>query len=221
VQLAASPSDLTRLVAKQISNFFPDRDVAPSEIEPHLPGTLDRLEFCFNRTRNEQYGNGTNARFDPLHTDQYAIFLYFLANTVHRANGNPAIATKLYALNKALHALDIFYAVSMPDVWGVQHPVGTVVGRATLSNYLFLYQRCTIGGNLDLEYPMLGEGVVLFGDTAIVGRSTIGANTWISIGSKVVNTDIRGDQVVFGQSPGLVTKAAKRRVVDHFFRVPT
>ncbi len=71
-----------------------------------------------------------------------------------RRPGHP-IADKAYALNKALHALDAFYEVELPDVFAVQHPVGTVLGRATYSDYFICYHNCTVGANLDNDYPVV------------------------------------------------------------------
>jgi serine O-acetyltransferase len=222
LKLTSSLEDqaLARYVARQLSNLFPDRDIEPEEIAVALPRTLERLEFNFSHLKSARYFDGQHAKFDHLNTDQYCIFLYYLANTLHRMRGDPSTASKLFALNKALHAIDLFYEVEMPDVFGVQHPVGVVVGRAKLSNYLFLYQRCTIGGNLGLEYPTLGEGVVLFGDTAVVGRTTLGANTWVSVGTRIIDTDIAAGHVVIGDPRSLLLKAARRQVSEHFFRKP-
>jgi serine O-acetyltransferase len=212
---------LARYVARQLSHVFPDRDMEPDEIAVALPRTLERLEFNFSHLKSPHYFDGRQARFNHLNTDQYCVFLYYLANTLHRMQGDRSTAAKLFALNKALHAIDLFYEVEMPDVFGVQHPVGVVVGRAKLSNYLFLYQRCTIGGNLALEYPTLGEGVVLFGDTAVIGRTSLGANTWVSVGTRIIDSDIAGGQVVVGDPRSLTLKTARRQVGEHFFRKPS
>lgn len=213
-----SPEALTKYVAHQLTHFFPDRQVTADELAAAVAHALPRVEFNFSHLKSGRYFDGKRARFDHLNTDQYCVFLYYLSNSIHRLNGDRAVAAKLYALNKALHGIDLFFEVEMPDIFGVQHPVGTVVGRAKLSNYLFLYQRCTIGGNLALEYPTLDEGVVLFGDTAIVGRSKLGRNTWISVGTKVIDTTIDGGHIVIGASPSLTLKASRRDVVGHFFR---
>lgn len=220
LEMTLSPAALAQYVALQLSRFFPDRDVSADEISEALPRTLERVEFNFSHSKSGRYFDGKGARFDHLNTDQYCVFLYYLANTIHRSQGDRTTASKLYALNKALNGIDLFFEVEMPDVFGVQHPVGVVVGRAKLSNYLFLYQRCTIGGNLALEYPALEEGVVLFGDTAVVGRTKLGANTWVSVGTRIIDASIPGGNVVVGDPRALVLKPATRQVAEHFFRKP-
>jgi serine O-acetyltransferase len=41
---------------------------------------------------------------------------------------NTTLADRIYYLNKALNGLDLFYEVEMPDVFYLDHPVGTVIG---------------------------------------------------------------------------------------------
>ena len=70
---------------------------------------------------------------------------------------------------------------------------------------------------MKLEYPTFGEGVVLYGDSAVIGRSVVGSNVWIALGTKVVDEDVPSDTMVFGQSPNLIMKPAKRNVADFLF----
>src|SRR5205823_183490 len=90
---------------------------------------VERAEHCFSRINLKYFNDGATTRFDHLHTDQYAVFLYLLANTIFRAGGDTRLAAKVYALNKALHGVDAFYEVELPSVFAFQHPVGTVLGR--------------------------------------------------------------------------------------------
>ena len=129
------------------------------------------------------------------------------------------MATRAYALNKALHALDVPGAVGLPRVLCVQHPVGTVLGRAKYGNFLFVYQGCTVGGNLSLEYPTVGEGVVLYAGSAVIGRSRIGDNNWIGAGAIVKDQDVPKNSIVFGQSPHLIIKPTRRSVIRELFKV--
>lgn len=216
-----SPSALSSYVARQLTTFFPDADVSPHALMPYLDAALERVDHCFKHIRRKYYSDASGSQFDHLNTDQYAAFLYFLANTIFRNEGDPTICKKLFGLNKALHAVDVYYEVALPDIFGWQHPVGTVLGRATYADYAFFYQRCTVGGNLALEYPSLGRGVVLYGDTAVIGRASLGNNAWISVGTKVKDETIAPDTVVFGSSPSLTRKPAKRTVTSVLFGAAT
>lgn len=93
-----------------------------------------------------------------------------------------------------------------------------MLGRAKYSNYFFVYQRCSTGGK-DLIYPTIGEGVVMYGGSSIIGKCSIGNNVWLSAGALVMEQDIPGNSAVFGQSPHLTIKPTQRNVFSHFFRV--
>jgi serine O-acetyltransferase len=217
VKLSLPPADLSRYVARQVSTMFPDRDVAASDVERHVARALERLEHCFSRIAIKYFWDGEHTRFSHLHTDQYAMFLYFLSNTVHAAGGDPSVAGKVYALNKALHGIDVFYEVELPSVFAFQHPVGTVLGRGRYSDYFLVYQRCSIGSDLEGRYPVIGEGVVMFGGSSVIGNAHVGANAWLSVGTTILGQDVPAGSVVFGRSPSLVVKPTSRVVVRDIF----
>jgi serine O-acetyltransferase len=218
MRMTLDEDGLTRYTSRQLSTFFPDKSIDPGTCAPYVKRALERLEHCFSHIRAKYFFDGTSATFDHLHTDQYAMYLYFLANSVHRQEGDPALARKVYALNKALHGLDVFYEVELPDIFCFQHAVGTVIGRAKFANYLFVYQRCSIGGNLSLSYPTFGEGVVMFGGSAVLGRCHVGSNCWISAGTTILDQSVKPGTVVFGRSPELRTIAAARDAITAMFR---
>ncbi len=210
-----SQPELSGYLARQLSHFFPDAPIIPSALEPAVGDALDRLRHCLARLRGKYFEQG---RFDHLHTDQYAMFLYFVGNSLFRRHDDLALAAKLYALNKALHSIDAFYEVELPDVFLFSHPLGTILGRARYANYFLVYQHCTIGSNLDGTYPTFGEGVAMFGGSAVIGDCTVGANCWLSYGAVVMDENVPANSVVFGRSPALVVKPAQRDVMHERFR---
>lgn len=217
MQASLSTPDLAAYLARQVTAFFPDRSLAATGLAPYVGRGLERLEHCFSRLRLKYFDAAGQPRFDHLHTDQYAMFLYFVANSIYRMEGDRNVAAKVYALNKALHSLDAFYEVELPEVFALQHPVGTVLGRAAYGNYFLAYQRCSVGSNLRGEYPRLGEGVVMFGGSAVVGNCRIAGNCWLSVGTIVMDQDVPAASVVFGRSPRLIVKPTHRDVVREMF----
>lgn len=211
--------ELSAYLARQLSTFFPDRDVVAAELRAAVAGALERVEHCFMRVRRRGYYSEGHATFDHLYTDQYAAFLWFVGNTLHKTGGDRRLATKTYALNKALHGLDVYFEVAMPDVFAFQHPVGTVIGRARLSDYLFIYQNVNLGGSVDLDYPSLGSGVVLFNGAAVTGKTVVGDNVWVGPQANVKEGSVPPASVVFGSGPGMVIKGTERNVRKHFFEV--
>lgn len=205
-------------VARQLTAFFPDGRVAPRRLARALTLALDRAEHCFARIHLKYFSDAGEAVFNHLHSDQYAMFLYLLSNSLYRLEGDVPLASKVYALNKALHGLDAFYEVELPAVFAFQHPVGTVLGRGLYGNYLFVYQRCAVGANLDGVYPTLGDGVVMFSGSAVIGACTVGSNCWLSVGAVVMDVDIPADSVVFGRAPRLTVRPTARHVRRDVFQ---
>jgi serine O-acetyltransferase len=120
-----------------------------------------------------------------------------------------------------LHALDVFYEVELPQIFAFQHPVGTVLGRAKYSDYLLVYQRCTVGSTLSGDAPIFDAGVVLFGGTSVVGKCRIGSNVFVSTGATLLNEVIPPNSVVFGHSPNPSIRASSKSVVHDVFGVLT
>lgn len=213
-----APDALAAYVAAQMSHFFPDRTVSGAALQGFVNGALERMDHNLSHQNRKYAREGNDVRFDHLHTDQYAAFLYYLSNTIFRLDGDRTLAAKGYALNKALHSLDVFYEVELPPVFVLHHAVGTVLGRASYGNFLFVYQQCLVGVGADGDAPVLGDGVILFGGSSVIGKCRLGSNVWISAGSLVLDTDVPDDSVVFGRSPETVIKSARRRVETDVFR---
>lgn len=212
--------DLIYYVTRQINNIFPDISLSTDHLKPYVEVALERTEYCFGHVKNKYYSRDGETIFNHLNTDQYAVFLYYLSNCIHRMEGDQSIATKLYALNKSLHGVDMFYEVELPEVFGLVHPIGTVLGRGTYSNYLMVYQRCTVGSNLDGIYPTLGEGIVMYGGSAFIGDCSVGDNTWLSLNTIVMDKNIPPGSVVFSQYGANKILTSKRDVAHDLFQSP-
>lgn len=199
---------------RQLTNFFPDGAAGVHEaIDSHLDAALRRLAHCINAVRLWREGE-----FDTLHSSQYTIFLYYLCNTLWRAGADPRVCTKLFLLNKALNGIDCFYEIELPEVFFIGHSVGIVLAKAQYGEHLVLYQNSTVGKNHGVA-PVLEEGVVLYPNSAVIGRSRVRAGSVISQGVSVVNRDTPGDCLVFqGAAGGLVFKPPQRSVLSDIFR---
>ena len=217
MKLSLADDELPGYVALQVNNFYPHEMVSGDHLKEYIDLALRRTAQCFAQIRNKYFNLDGEVFFNHLHTDQYAMFLYFLCNSIFRESNDSALASKVYGLNKALHGIDVFYEEELPDVFFFQHPLGTVLGRAKYSNYLVVYSRCSVGANLDDVYPYIGEGVAMYGGSAIIGDCTVGDNCWISVGTTVMDQDIPTNSAVFGKSPNTVVKTTKRSVVRDLF----
>ncbi|MEO6743469.1 MAG: hypothetical protein ABIS28_12880 [Caldimonas sp.] len=210
-----SPATLLDYVCRQLDNLFPDGQLEAGRpaLQSALPTALHRLGECIDAVRWWPHG-----AFDHLHSSQYTTFLYFLANTMWRAGSERAVCNKLFGLNKALNGIDLFYEIELPEVFFIGHSVGIVLAKARYGNRLVLYQNSTVGKNHGAA-PSLGEGVVLYPNSAIIGRCEIGDGSVIAQGVSVINHHTPGGGVVFqGNAGELVFKPSTRNVLADIFR---
>lgn len=201
------------------SNFYFLSEEEINNLKKALPHVFKRIEVCFHHINNKYYSNEYGITFNPFHSGQYLIFLYFLSNTVYKMFNDEVLASKIYYLNKIMNGIDLYYQVEMPDIFFMEHPVGTVIGRAMMKNNLVVYQNCTIGGSYigtELFYPSIDENVILYSYSCILGKSKIGKNTIISSHCYIINEDIPPNSIVFGNSRNLIIK--KNNSQTKFFK---
>jgi serine O-acetyltransferase len=204
---------LLRYLLRQLEHIVPDGRDSAAQIDADLDAALARLRHCINGVRV-----WPAERFDYLHSTQYCLFLYYLSNTIWRRSGETEVPTKLFLLNKALNGIDCFYEIALPEVLFIGHSVGIVLAKATYGERLVLYQNSTVGKNHGVA-PVLEAGVVMYPNTAIIGRCLVRAGTIVSQGTSVINRDTPGDALVFGAGGGeLAFKPLRTPVVDEIFR---
>lgn len=104
-----------------------------------------------------------------------------------------------------MNSCDLFYEVELPDYFTLDHPHGTVMGRAKYSDGLSFAQYSTVGNNKGI-YPVIGKNCRMCMNSAIIGNCHIGDNVTIGAGALVKDTDIPSNSLVFGQSPNLIIK---------------
>ena len=199
----------------QAAHLIPDGRDEPlrSHIAAHIDDALARVGHCIDEVRWWRRNE-----FNYLHSSQYCIYLYYLANSIWKATGDAKACTRLFLLNKALNGIDLFYEIEMPKVFFIGHSVGIVLAKATYGEKLVLYQNATVGKNHGVA-PVIGERVVLFPNTAVIGRCKVGAGTVVSQGTSVVNRDTPGDCLAYpGEAGNLVFKPVKQDPIADIFR---
>jgi serine O-acetyltransferase len=108
-------------------------------------------------------------------------------------------------LNKYLHGIDAFYEVELPDIFLFVHPLGTVLGRGTYSDYFLVYQRCGIGSNHDV-YPVMKEFVTLRPGSSILGNCIVEENCTIAAGSLLLDKNLGENTLYIGNPRDYVIK---------------
>lgn len=208
-------NELAEYTVKQVAVFFPDgkEAVMKDVVKKNIDEALSRLAVCINSVKTWKKDS-----FDYLHSSQYCTYLYYLANTIWRNSEEVDVATKLFLLNKMLNGIDLFYEINMPDIFFIGHSSGIVLAKANYSNYLVIYQNSTVGKNHGVA-PEIGEGVIMYPHSSIIGRSVVGDRSVIAQGVGVVNKDVPGDCIVFDGNPGVLNfKSLKRDFIEDFFR---
>lgn len=214
--------EILEIVLRQLGNFWPktNRNI----IEASLPDALRAMELNFKGIPSNRFFDGKDIVFSPYFSIHWMIFLYRLSNAIYRNSiissidgcPPPQECDQLYYLNKIMHANDWFYAVELPVHFFAEHSIGSVLGRATYGDYLLVYQGTTIGGSIKngkTYYPNLGDNIILFSNSSILGKCNIGSNVIISADTQVLNEDVPDDCIVFGKTPNLILKRRNKNSI--------
>lgn len=211
--------DIILQLKKQLSNLFLLSEQEIALLDEYVEVAFEKCEKNFSQSNNKYFTYFEDGkrftRFNPYHSVQYMIFLYYLSHSLYKDGKDSLLCDKIYYLNKVMNGLDLFYAIDLPDYFGAEHPVGSVMGRAKYGNGFFFYQCCFVGATKDKLtgkdiYPTIGENVWMYANSAILGNCKIGNNVNIGAGAVVKDEDIPDDVNVFGESPNLIIKKKKR-----------
>jgi len=211
MELKLNKIDILRQLYNQLRSHFLLSELEEESIETVFDCVLLRCEKNFQSSDNKYFkSEWGGVKFNPYHSVQYMIFLYYLSNELYKQKKSTMLCDKVYYLNKIMNGVDLLYAIELPNEFGAEHPLGTIMGRAKYGDGFFFYQGCTVGGTRDKEgnlyYPEIGNDVHMFAHSAILGRCKIGDNVQIGAGAIVKNQNIPSNSIVFGESPNLIIK---------------
>lgn len=208
---------LVAYTTAQCAAVVPDgREAAfRAAVDAHVDAALERLHRCINACAPWRMDE-----FNVLQSSQHTIYLYYLANTIWRQSGDTAAATRLFLMNKAFNGIDLFYEIAMPEVFYIGHSLGIVLAKATYGNHLVLYQNSTVGRHKD-QIPVIGDRVVLYPNTAVVGRAVVEDDCVISQGTRVINKRVpKGSMAFASDRPGeLAFRPRPDDLLQEYFRI--
>ncbi|MGV8878711.1 MAG: hypothetical protein ACOH2A_06735 [Sphingobacteriaceae bacterium] len=205
MKLAVSKEEIFNGLLRQLESFFPiikDESVMLLSV---MEEVLERCDHCFSKNTNKYYTKDGLVYFSVYHSGQYTIFLYFLSNSIFKKNRFIRLAEKVYYLNKIMNACDLFYEIELPRYFMLDHPVGSVMGRANYGNYFSFGQNCTVGNNKG-KFPIIGEHVQMHANSMIIGNTEIGDHVIIGAGTCIKDQNVPSNSLVFGSSPNLIIK---------------
>lgn len=201
-------ADILSLLKRQLNSLFGLSNNEEMLIDVNWGGCFAKLESCFSPNPNKYYHRDGNTFFNPFHSAQYTIFLYLMSRVVFENSHDSILADKIYYLNKALNGCDLFYEVKLPEYFTLDHPVGSVMGRAQYGEGFSFSQCCTVGNNKGI-YPILGNNVRMCAYSSIIGNCHIGDNVIIGANSGIKDCDVPDNTMVFGQYPNNIFKKIK------------
>lgn len=216
LKMSLQKKDLTNHLKNLLKTFFPHQKNSTDLLRNSLDKSLEKTYFCFSHINKKYYRDGKYILFNHYNSDHMAFFLYTLANTIWKDTRNTTIPTCLSYLNKILHGLDLYFEVRMPKIFQLVHPVGSVLGRASYKNFLVVYQNCTVGAD-GSSYPILGEKIILYSKTSILGRCQVGDNVVFGANALLLNKQVPSNSLVVGQSPDNKILPNKKCVLERAF----
>lgn len=218
MKLSIEHTCLPEYLIKQISQWFPDgSEQWQADVSGCCRHALERIEYCFRHIPKKYYQEGGEAVFNHMNADHFASFLYFVSYEAAQS-GNESLAERAFYLNKALHGLDLFYAVKMPDIFMLVHPVGTVIGNAQFSDYLVIYQNVTIGADVAGIYPTFAGDNVIYSGASVIGNCHIGRNSVIGARSFIrKQSEAVDDRLLSGLYPNIRITDNHSSVRQDFF----
>jgi serine O-acetyltransferase len=77
-----------------------------------------------------------------------------------------------------------------------------------------------VGANLDNDYPTFASGVVMYGGSRVIGRTSLGHNTFVSTGAIIIDGGVvESDSVLHGIYPNAGRSRTDRNVIRDIFGV--
>jgi serine O-acetyltransferase len=211
-----TPESLADYTTAQAANLVPDgrHQALRAAIGRHQDEALARIIECIGACAAWRPGE-----FNYLHSSQYCQYLYYLANTIWRNERDGASATRLFLLNKALNGIDLFYEIEMPAHFFIGHSVGIVLAKASYGDYLVLYQNSTVGRHI-ADIPKVGERVIIYPNSAVIGASVVEDGAVVSQGARVINRHVPAGQMAFTAPGGeLSFRPAPGDLLKEYFRL--
>lgn len=218
-------AELFDYVRAQAAHFFPDRyHLEGADVKSAFQLALDRLEYCLKSISIHGYHDEKgNATFSHLHGDQYSTFLYFFGNSLWRQSQNVPLCDKLLQLNRVMYSLFISYKCKMPDIFFLDHPIGTILGNASYSDFLVVLQGVTVNtpskvadhpltDQFGMPLPKLGKGLFLGAGAMVLGGQPIGDRVSLAAGAAVYDQEVPDDSIVIPQPGGAQIHPRKKTV---------
>lgn len=160
--------------------------------------------------KNGYYSDNKGGFVHLNYMDHYIIMCHRFAYSLHK-NGYDAIADAVFFSLRTRGGLDLFYTTEIGPFFMPIHPIGSVLDpHAKYGKLVKIYNGVHVGPyNIrnkkpeEFDRPIIGDYVTLLGHSHVYGKSVIGNNVILSVGTVVINETIPDNCIVMGQTPNL------------------
>jgi serine O-acetyltransferase len=205
--------ELAGVTALQLGAMFPDPDARhdAERIEALLPATLARLRPILSSARSFKTDH-----FNHRHSMQYATYLYLLGNESWLQGTSTELSDRLFCLNRALHGLDLFYQLALPEIFLISHGVGLVLGATVYGERLMLSQNVTVG-RVGEARPIIGSNIVFYPGAVVTGNSVIGDGCVVAANTVLHNCNVPANTIAKMGIDGPVFIPRTRDLIGLYF----
>jgi serine O-acetyltransferase len=171
---------------------------------------LSRIIEHNNKINNRWYSKNKQGIFDLAYLDHYLNLCYRFSNEIYRNNLPEELAKAIYYSSRVRCSCDIFYKTEIGEYFHPVHPLGTILTPQSIyGKGLVLYEHVHIAPYFvsdkdpeNFDRPEIGEGVIIYGYSKIMGKSKIGDNVSIAMGTTIINEDIPSNSKVMMENNG-------------------
>jgi len=215
LKLSLSTEEVPRWVVHLLSGAFHDAD--PRNVDRVTILALDRLEHCFKNIALSSYSDERGAIFNHLHGDQTATFFYLCSNEAWKI-GDMLLAGQFFLLNKMRNGFVCMYDTILPDIFLLNHTIGTMLGKAAYGDYFVAYHGVTVGTDRAIQ-PVIGKNVIMYPQSSVTGDCNVGDGAVFSAKATLMRMNVEADTIVSGIYPAIVKTPRRKDFVGRYFKI--
>ena len=190
----------------KINHYFADKYVIKIFTQ-----TFNDLLKQHSKIRDKYYSHQNKGILDLAFIDHFLILTFRLSFLFSKEKKYTELAKAIFYSSRFRTGCNIFYKANINKYFWPIHPYGTNISQhVRFGKGLQIYHNVTIGP-YDLEDPVttkkrtkikIGDWVIVFGNSKIMGNSVIGDNVILGIGSKIVNRNVPSNTTVITTENG-------------------
>lgn len=191
-------------------------EVASDLIQQH-----SKIKLSYYRKENPN--GGFDGLLNLAYLDHYVILGFRLARKL-ADTGFKDLAEAVFYSYRMRGDFDMYYKADVGDFFLPSHALGTCLDNHVKYGKLFqVYNKVHVGPyNIvgkdpsDWVHPIIGDYVTVLAGSNIYGKTKIGNNVIVAVGTTLINAEVPDNCVVSGTSPNLFYMPLKRSNKDEF-----